>query len=162
MSLLGFDHIRLATPADEDRLFDFLMLLHGENALFPVSDSKVREIIRQGTLQQGGVIGIIDGADGSIEASVGLIVDSWWYTNAPSLNERWNFVRQDCRHSPHAKNLIQFSKRAAQHLGVPLIMGIISTRRTEAKVRLYKRQMEYVGGYFMSGHRPAALDDGKS
>lgn len=157
MSILGFDHIRLATPADEDRLFDFLMLLHEENALFPVSETKVRDVIRLGTQQKGGVIGLIDGADGTIEASVGLVVDPTWYSNAPCLNELWNFVRADCRRSTHAKDLIQFAKRAAQNLGIPVMMGVISTHRTQAKVRLYERQMECVGAFFIAGHRPAAL-----
>lgn len=149
----------MADPADEDRLFEFLLLLYGENAMFPIAESKVRDAIRHATERRGGVIGIIDGADGRIEASVGLALEDWWYTRAVSLNEKWNFVREDCRRTSHAKQMIEFSKRCADELGVPLFMGIVSTHRTEAKVRLYRRMLPYVGAFFMHGSKPPIREE---
>ena len=157
---LGFDEIRLATPEDEEQVFDFLMTLHAENALFPVSPEKVRDAIKHATDRRGGVIALIEGDDGRIEASLGAVVEPWWYTTAPSLNEVWNYVRADCRQTNHAKRLIEFGKVLAdQHLcGIPFFMGIISTERTEAKMRLYGRQLQQIGGMFAHGLERPALE----
>lgn len=157
---LGFDEIRLAVPEDEDDVFAFLMELHAENALFPVSPAKVRDAIRHATDRRGGIIALIEGADGRIEASLGAVVEAWWYTTAPSLNEVWNYVRPECRQTNHAKRLIEFGKTLAdQHLcGIPFFMGIISTERTEAKMRLYSRQMSQIGGMFAHGLERPALE----
>lgn len=154
--MLGFDEIRLAQPEDEDALFQFVKLMHAENGLFPLSETQARIMIRHATDRRGGVIAIIDGPDGSIEASMCAVVEPHWYTVAMSLNERWNFVRQDCRKTSHARRLIEFAKAVGNELGIPVFMGVLSTHRTEAKVRLYRRQLEPVGGFFAHGlGRPA-------
>lgn len=155
---LGFPEVALALPEDEEDVYDFLMALHAENALFPVSPEKVRAAIRHATDRQGGIIALIRGKDGRIEASFGAVIDPWWYTIAPSLNEVWNYVRPDCRRTTHARRLIEFAKRLEQELGIPLFMGIISTERTEAKMRLYRRQLEPIGGLFTHGLRRPALE----
>lgn len=154
MSFLGFDHIRFAFPHDEERLYQFLLELHRENGMFPVSEAMVRDTIRAATNRQGGVVGIIDGPDGRIEASIGMMLEqAAWYTRAVSLNEKWNFVREDCRRTSHAKDLMEFAKRCADELGVELFIGVVSTERTEAKIRLYRRQFEPVGAFFRHGRK---------
>lgn len=162
MGVLGFSHVRFAEPADEERLFDFLMFLYEENALFPIAEHKVRDMIRHATDKRGGVIGIIDGADGRIEASIGMVIEEWWYTESPSLNEKWNFVREDCRRTEHAVTMIEFAKTCSERLSkgqmqIPLFIGIVSTERTEAKVRMYRRRLQHVGGFFMHNLLPPAL-----
>lgn len=158
MAALGFTEVTLATPEDEEDIFDFLMELHAENALFPVSPDKVRQAIRHATDRKGGIIALIRGDDGRIEASLGAVIDPWWYTIAPSLNEVWNYVRPDCRRTTHAKRMIEFAKELGVKLGIPLFLGIISTERTEAKMRLYRRQLEPIGGIFTHGLRRPALE----
>ena len=58
-------------------------------------------------------------------------------------------MHPDHRQSEYANDLMDFGKWCAEQLSLPLHMGIISTHRVKAKVRLYQRKIPYVGGYFM-------------
>lgn len=144
----SFEGVSLAQPSDEDEVFAMLLQLHAENGVFKVDEEKVRDFIRHGTEQRGGIIGVIRG-ETKIEASVGLTLDQWWYTKDWCLSERWNFVLPEHRRSSHAIQLIEYAKWCAERLKMPLQMGIISTHQTEAKIRLYGRRMRPVGGLFM-------------
>ena len=53
------------------------------------------------------------------------------------------------RKSQHAKDLINFSKWVAEQFGMPLLMGILSNDRTEAKIRLYQRHIHHCGALFI-------------
>lgn len=139
--------IRAATPADEDIIYNMLLELHDENGIFKVSETKVRNVIKEATSQQGGIIGII--GDNEPEASCGLEIGQWWYTDDWSLNEKWLFVRPAWRKQNHASRLMDWAKWCESQLDTPLFMGIISTKRTEAKERLYRRKLKHVGGMFM-------------
>jgi hypothetical protein len=145
---MPFEGVSLASPADEDDLYQHLLLLHKENGLYTVSERKVRETIRVATEQRGGVIGVIRGDDG-LEGSIGMMLDQWWYTEDFCLGERWVFVHKDHRRKPHASRLIDFGKWAASQMGVSLQIGIMSTKQTEAKMRMYQRKLTQIGGFFM-------------
>lgn len=147
----SFAGVRMARPEDEDSIYALLMLLWKENGLFELTEAKVREAIRKATERRGGIIGVIEGPNG-LEASVGLHLEQLWYSDDWWLVEYWNFVREEYRRSTHARRLIEFSKWCADNLGLDLFMGIVTNERTEAKVRLYRRQLPYVGGFFL--HRP--------
>lgn len=149
--------VRLATEADEQKLFDLLMLLAAENAMDPVSDTKVMDMIRHATRREGGVIGIIDAPDGSIAATVGITMAQWWYSNAWRCEEAWSFVHPDHRggNGRYAKQLIQFSKWWGEQLGMPVLMGVLSTHRTLGKIRLYARNIPVVGALFL--HRAGSV-----
>lgn len=147
-------NIRLAEKRDEQEIFDLLKLLALENALFNVNDDKVRETIQIATDQKNGMIGIIE-QDGHVVGSVGLFIHGYWYTDDWHLQEYWNFVHPEYRRSNYAKNLIDFAKWVNENMGLILNMGIISTERTEAKVRLYGRSgLTSVGATFMNGILP--------
>jgi len=146
-----FSGVRMAGSQDDDRVFDHLLKLYNENSLFPISGKKVMEAIKTATEGRGGIIGLIEGAGGNIEASVGLFIETFWYTDALNLSERWNYVEPDHRKSTHAKKLIEFSKWSSEKIGIPLFMGIVSNIRTDAKVRLYRRQLPYLGAFFAYG-----------
>lgn len=138
----------MATPQDENAIFKMLCLAQKENGIFPMNERKVRDFIRLATEHKGGIIGIIEGKN-YIEASVGLVLENWWYTDEWSIGERWNFVHPNHRKSDHAKKLIEFSKWVADEMKLNLEMGVISNERTEAKVRLYRRQLPYAGAFFI-------------
>ncbi len=133
---------------DEDAVFAMLLGLHEENGLFTVDEDKVRGVIREATEQRGGIIGVIRGAEG-LEASIGLAVEQWWYTNDWCVSERWVYVVPAARRKNHAKKLIDYARWCAESLGVPLECGIMSTNRTAAKERLYERKLTPIGRYFM-------------
>ncbi len=146
--LESFAGVRMARPEDAEAIFKNLVLAQKDNGVFPMNPRKVTEFIRCAIDRKGAIIGIIDGKN-YIEATVGLILQQWWYTDEWSLGERWNFVHPNHRKTTHAKKLIEFSKWCAEELGVPLEMGVLSNERTEAKVRLYRRQLPCVGAFFM-------------
>lgn len=144
----SFKGVRLAVPEDEDALYKMLCLNHKENGIYPMNESKVREFIRHATQRQGGMIGVIEG-ENYLEGSVGLTLETWWYTDRWSIGERWNFVHPNHRRTDHAKKLIKFAKWVADNMKLDLEMGVMSNERTEAKVRLYRRQLPCVGAFFL-------------
>ncbi len=142
-------NVRLATTADEQDLFDMLtQKLYFENGAFSVSPKKVIETIQSATRNQGGIIGVIDG-NGEIAGAIGMRLGSFWYSDDWHVEELFNFVAEPYRRSEYAKNLIQFGKWCAERMKLILNIGIISTHRTEAKSRLYSRQLQHVGMFFM-------------
>lgn len=147
---------RLAGPADADSLFNLCCSLWEENGLFKMSEVKVRRFIECATDPNSrrqndpiSIIGVI-GEPGKIEASLALAVVQNWYSDDWHVEELWNFVRPDKRKSCHAKSLIEYSKKTAQELGLPLMIGILSADRTEGKIRMYSRQLGAPSGaYFV-------------
>lgn len=145
-----FPGVSFARPDDEDEIFKMLLELHQENGVFNVDEQKVREVIRGATQQRDGEFGLIGLIRGDrIEGSVGLTLTQWWYTSDWCLQEHWCFVHVDFRRQNHARRLVDFAKWCADRMSVPLSMGIMSTTRTEAKERLYRRKLTPVGGLFM-------------
>jgi hypothetical protein len=143
--------VRLAKPEDEEEIFAICNLLHEENGLFHMDEEKVRARIRECTGQRGGIIGVI-GDPGEVEAIICLVLNQFWYTNEWSLDEQFAYVLPNHRRSANAKELIVFAKACAQELKLPLVIGVLSNERTEAKVRLYERQLGApAGAYFLVG-----------
>lgn len=150
-------NVRLATLADEDEIYRILSEgLFYENGAFSLNEPKVRAFIRQAVDCQGGIIGVIDEGD-QIAATIGMNLGTFWYSDDWHIEEYWNFVRPEYRNhigaeskrSYYAKDLINFGKWCAEKMGLILNIGIISTTRTEAKCRLYGRNLTPVGQFFM-------------
>lgn len=144
------DNVDIAKPRDENEIFDLLILLDNENSMFPRSDEKVLQTIQRATYERGGIIGIIR-VEKKIVGCVGMFLDQFWNSEAHFLSEYWNMVHPDFRKSDYAKNLIDFAKHCNETLGVLLLMGILSTSRTEAKSRLYGRRLIPCGNLFANG-----------
>lgn len=144
--------VRKAVPADEPDLMALCQELHEDNAQFPMSDRKVAEMMKRAFNGGGAIIGAI-GPVGKVEGAILLLIDTFWYTDAWSLHEIFNFVRPAYRKSTYAKDLINFGKRCSDELAIPLAIGVVSNHRTRAKMGLYERQLgPPVGGYFL--YRP--------
>lgn len=166
-------HVRHATPADADAVFDILVAAHADNGVFSLDPERVRATIHHLTehpidpntgkaLDPLGLIAIIDAPKGGIAGIVILTLSRYWFSDEWLLDELVNFVRPEHRKSRHAQALINFAKETADRFGVPLNMTVLSTKRTAAKLKLYGRQMRQVGGSFMHGieraHGPLALE----
>ena len=169
-------YARLADPGDEEPLMDMLRTLHGENALRSGADEplKICEEKVRSTLQNAIIpdrtystsepcwIVVIDNIDspGKLEGSVCLSIMEPWYSRETFLAETWNFVLPQYRKSNNAKVLIGFSKTLAGELKLPLVMGIMSTDREPAKMRLYEKSMgcKPYGGYFLYNYDRAKTD----
>lgn len=142
--------VRLALPEDRDAIQNLTTMLHGENGLFAISPGKVERMLDRYYRREGAVIGVI-GEPGAPVATIYLGVDQLIYTDDWSLTEQWNFVHPDHRRSNYARQLIAYAKQVSDGMKMPLLIGILTNKRTEAKVRLYEQMLEKVGGYFIYG-----------
>jgi hypothetical protein len=142
-------HVRPAVMGDFNDLIAMGHEVFEENGLRSIDE----ELIRQGAIAaiQGvdSVVGCI-GPVGAIEAAVHLSMRRFWYTRDVHLEEMWAFVRPAFRKSRNAQALIEFSKQLAIELKRPLLIGVLSSHRTEAKVKLYRRKLgPEKGAYFL-------------
>lgn len=160
---------RLAGPQDAESLFGMCKLLWEENGLFPMSETKVRRMIDIAVTpdvrtesEPITIIGAL-GPVGNVEGSLALCITQNWYSDAWHVEELWNFVHPDYRKSNHAKSLIEYSKTVQAQLGLPLMIGILSSDRTQEKVRLYSRRLGApAGAYFVYPSWTALRDEKKS
>ncbi len=144
-------HVRLATMADRPAILAMLVEAWDENGVMEVDWDKVKAHIDLWLTQKEGFILLIDGDDGEIAASFCAIVEEWWYTKTWSITERWNYVRAPYRHSHYAADLIDVALRISDRWNLALSMGITSTIRLKAKIRLYRRKMTMAGAVFIHG-----------
>ena len=146
---MTYDIVRWADRRDEQRVMDLCHLLHKENGLFDMDEDSVRGMLRKAWNRDGGIVGVIGAPDKPLEGAICLCLEQMWYSKQWHLGELFNYVHPDHRRSDHAKALIEFAKASAEKLKVPLIIGIISNHRTEAKVRLYERRLPKAGAFFV-------------
>ena len=158
-------NIRIATYGDEDKLFKFIEAGHSESALYPMSPYKVNQYIDEAIARTRPIIiGIIDSpTKNEIAASMCIVYEQLWYTDEWHLAELWNNVRPDYRKTNYAKDLIQFGKWVSDTAAKALNIGIVTTERMEAKIRMYRRQrLQQTGAYFIynidMAHGPAAKE----
>lgn len=147
--------VRIAEACDVDELFAMCAEMHSENFVLPMDDTKVRELLVSATRpeieKRRGIIGVI-GDRGAMEGSIGLVFESTWYSSDLCLFDAWNYVKPEHRSSTDSHDLIAWAKRISDHFSTPLMIGILSNHRTEAKVRLMRRQLgQPVGAFFMYG-----------
>lgn len=140
--------VRKATPADAPELMEMCRELHRENAMFAMDETKVSDMLKRAFDGRGAIIGAL-GPTGEIQGAIYLLVSSFWYSSDWILEELYSFVREPYRRSTNAKELVNFGKRCSDELGIPLVIGVVSNIRTQAKVGLYRRQLsDPVGAYF--------------
>jgi hypothetical protein len=148
--------VRIATSDDVDELLNVLTEMHAEQFVLPMDGPKVRDVLINATLPdigtRRGIIGII-GEPGRLEGSIGLMLERTWYSSHLCLWDAWQYVRPVYRSTTGSKDMIAWAKGISDHFNVPLMIGVLSNQRTEAKVRLMKRQLgNPVGAFFM--HEP--------
>lgn len=133
--------ISIATPYDETELVSLLRLKHMEDGgMASFDDARVRATLRRGIDRQMAIIGVIRGPV-AIEASIGLYISGWWYSDQSHLSDLWNFVAPAYRRSAHAKTLLEFAKWVAGMLDKPLLMHEVLNDKTINKIKLMERQL---------------------
>lgn len=143
--------VRLAEDDDFVAIMMLCRQLAKENALFPMSEEKVRIAVERAIRKDGMIMGVI-GRYGEIEGMMLLTVGQFWYTDDLHLEELFSFVPPRYRRSNNARKLIEWGKKMSDDLGVPFFVGVTSTIHTEAKVRLYRRMLgTWLGCYFVHG-----------
>jgi hypothetical protein len=142
--------VKIGTPADVHKMMDLALAACDENGFIEPNPAKLLQEIWPALNQEGGLVGIIPGDDGSLEGAVLLRVGNMWYSDHEVLEEKAIFIHPDFRSAKggRARKLCEFSKHVSDSLGVPLIIGVLSNHRTEAKIRLYERQFGKPSGAF--------------
>jgi len=149
--------VRIATPADRDGMIDLLHMMYAENGVASLSVQKMLAFLDRGLARDYSIIGIVED-EGVIKASIGLFLHQWWYSEDYHVEDTWCFVHPDYRKSTYAKDLLKFAKKCADDLDMQLLIGILSSERTAAKVRLYEKEFgPSMGCGFVYPH-PRATD----
>jgi hypothetical protein len=141
-------HVRLGVSADIPELLAMGRELHAENAMMPLSEARIREAAARAIKQDRAMVGCIGPVGGILEGMIYLTIGQFWYTDKPHLEELYNFVRPEFRRSRRAESLVRFAMKSSERLHVPLLIGVISNWRTEAKVRMYQRLLGKPAGAF--------------
>jgi len=145
--------VRPAVPADEPEIWRLFRLAHHENALQSMSDRKVQYHLDRFLNPQGirpedagprGFIGVVGPID-ALEGIVMLALGSPWFSEDITMDDCLNFVDPEHRRSDHAKVLLAYAKNMTDqirlsHPKFQMTVGILSTERTAAKIKLYERQ----------------------
>lgn len=149
-------HVRLAVAADVPDILTLGREIHAENACMPLSEDRIQAAAWRAVNQQRCMMGVI-GPHDRIEGAIYLTVGQFWYTDELHLEELFAFVRPEYRRSENMKALLAFAKTCSERLNVPLLIGVIATTRTAAKIRLYERRLgKQSGAYFLYGKENAA------
>jgi hypothetical protein len=142
--------VRIGGPEDVHPMMELALQACEENGFVDPNPQKLLAEIWPALNLDHGLVGIIQDGGGQLEGAILLRVGPMWYSDANVLEERAIFIHPDFRNAKggRARRLCEFSKRAADTLEVPLMIGVLSNHRTEAKVRLYERQFGKPSGAF--------------
>lgn len=160
--------VRIALPEDAQEIWRLFLQGHKENGIFTLAPEKVQwflhrvlhpEFIPVGDTGPRGVIGVI-GPVGSLEGLVFLTIGSYWYSNDLHLEEYIIYTDPEHRKSHHVQALIEWMKNQVEITNLPLVTGIISNIRTEAKCRLYRRMLPKIGEFFYVGPKGSNVTPG--
>lgn len=160
--------VRLAIPEDSQEIWRLFLQGHKENGIFTLAPEKVQwlmsralqpELIPLGDTGPRGVIGVI-GPVGGLEGLIFLTIGQYWYSNDYHLEEWLIYTDPEHRRSHHVQALIQWMKDQVEVTRLPLVTGVISNIRTEAKCRLYRRMLPKIGEFFYLGPKGSTLTPG--
>lgn len=139
--------VRLAGRDEEEALMVMCRELHAENGLFHLTEDMVRSTLRHAFDRKGGIIGVI-GQKGNLRGAIYLMLSQMWYSDEWHLAELFSFVRPEYRKEGYTHRLIEFAQKCSDDANMALLIGIISNKQTEAKVRLYSRFFGNPSGAF--------------
>ena len=144
--------VRVGTPDDLPGCMDLLIQANEENGIDEMDANKLLNIVWPSLHQDGGLVGVIGEPGMPPEGVVLLRIEQLWYSNAPVIAEKLVFVHPEYRSAKggRAKKLCEFGKKVSDEMGLPLIIGVVSTDRTKGKIRLYERVFgEPAGAFFL-------------
>lgn len=159
--MTSISEVRAALPVDKPEIWRLFRMCHSENGMLPMSERKIDyhidrlldpSNIAADDYGPRGMIGVIGGQ--KLEGAIMLGFGSPWYSDEINMDEYLNFVDPDHRASNHAKTLIAYAKHMVdlirlKHENFKLMIGVLSTKRTAAKVRFYERQLTAAGAFFV-------------
>ena len=144
--------IRIGTPADVHDVMELALMGAAENGFAEASPVKILADVWAALNRDAGIMALIGPEGEKPQGAILLRILYPWYSDKAVIEERAIFIHPDFRSAKggRAARLCEFSKRAATSLGLPLLIGVLSNQRTEAKNRLYRRFFgEPAGTYFI-------------
>ncbi len=144
--------VRTGQPDDVDGMMELALAATEENGLTKPNPIKLLNEIWAALNNERGIVGIIGPLAGKLEAAILLRTEELWYSSELTLIERAIFVHPDYRSAKggRARKLCEFAKQASLALEIPLIIGVLSSQRTDGKIKLYERQFGHSSGcYFL-------------
>jgi GNAT superfamily N-acetyltransferase len=153
--------VRTGVEADFNNMMAIALAATQENAVVPPDIEKLALTIWGALTRQTGICGVIGPVGGALEGAVLLSMGEMWYSKELILEEKAIYVDPAFRSAKggRARKLAEFAKLTAQELSIPLAIGVLSSSRTEAKIRLYERVFgEPAGVYFLYGAKTGLAD----
>ena len=147
-------HVRVATPGDFHAIMHLAAMVAEENGILSPDMELIATDIWPAINHDHGLVGVIGNPGDELEGFVLLRIGNMWYSTAPIIEEKTVFVAPKYRSAKggRARKLCEFSKQVADELGMPLLIGIVSNKRTKGKVEMYKRVFgEPAGAFFLYG-----------
>lgn len=158
--------VRLGTPNDEEPMLKLALQAWEENGIRGVNAEKMRAMIRPALYLWQGLVGVIGEPGKDIEAAILLRLSQMWYSDDWMVEEKAIFVAPEFRRTRgkyvkgHARTLCDFSKKVADDLSLPLIIGVLSNHRTEAKIKFYENSFgPPAGAFFLYNVRTGHEED---
>jgi len=146
--------IRAAVPEDLDAVMEIALMACEENGFLNPNPAKLAAEIWPALHRDHGLCYVIGQPGGRIEGLVLLRNGNMWYSDSTVIEEKAIFIHKDFRNAKggRATKLCEQSKKVADELKMPLIIGVLSNHRTEAKVRMYERHFgKPSGAFFLYG-----------
>lgn len=140
--------VRLAVPEDIAEVIRLFKDYLSENDVSNYSEEKIVNILALHYKKNGGIIGVIGQPGTKLKGALVLVVNQDWFNDVYKLQELSLYVDKANRKSDYAKQLMIFAKKASEVLDLELRIGVWSSERTEAKMKLYGRQFHFRGGFF--------------
>jgi hypothetical protein len=143
-------NIRLGVSEDVHDVMELALSACDENGFVHPNPEKLLAEIWPALNYDRGLIGLIGPEGQKPEGAVLLRIGNMWYSDQEVLEEKAIFIHPDFRSAKggRARRLCEFSKQVADEFGLPLIIGVLSNHRTEAKIKLYERQFGKPSGAF--------------
>jgi hypothetical protein len=148
--------LRLGTPEDMREVMDLAIAAAKENALLTANQMLLVQAIWPALNQSHGLVGCIGKEGGEIEGMVVLNIGTLFYSDEMCVEERVVFVKPEHRAAKggRARKLLEFSQSVAAQLGLPLLIGVLSSEHTKQKVELYRRVFgEPSGSFWVVGRK---------
>ena len=161
--------VRRATPYDLEPLREFVPKVLIDATILPPSQTKVDALIERCCYQvRGAIAGIIDGGDGSIMASIGMIFTESETSDRPYITAAWCGLSEQARRAPYradlndprghfARRLFEFARWCHGTLeevaGEPVLVrfDVLTLEELQPKMRLYSRNLTQIGASYALG-----------
>lgn len=156
--------VRIANPGDLDQVMAMCMAATEENGFVSPSPIRLLEQVWPALNRVEGLVGVIEGEGGELEGGILLRISPMWYSDDFVIEEKAIFVRPEFRSAKggRARKLAEFAKSISEKMGLPLAIGVLSSTRTEAKVRLYQRVFGAPSGvYFLYNGKTGIVPETK-